>query len=320
MLTLQLKKMISKKVLFLLLFGFGCSKQHINSQHAANDYSQNKYKYYSQAQPNSTLKSAISPVSIDRWESILPLNRYERTATWMLDKSTDLSKQATVQLKNGADESVLNLLVQSMTLSIYGSELTTNEDKSKLADAQAAMRSALESKGVDFKIIASSLDNLKIAFKREIQYILEAEPVTIEGANQYFDTKLIPNCSADGICNSFVLEIKNKSDKNIELNWNKTLYIHNGQTSGGFMFEGVLYAERNNPKSPDILFSKSTFLKEIYPNNLVEYVSGRHGSWNNKVFPLGENGIFLTLVIDDKEVTQKLTTRVLERQVVVNVP
>jgi len=71
------------------------------------------------------------------------------------------------------------------------------------------------------------------------------------------------------------LTIRNKTNKNIELNWNKTLYITGGQTSGGFMFEGVVYAERNNPKPADLIFGNSTFTKEISPSNLVDYETGR---------------------------------------------
>jgi hypothetical protein len=38
----------------------------------------------------------------------------------------------------------------------------------------------------------------------------------------------------------FVLGINNETDKVIQVSWNKSLYITENETSGGFMFEGVV--------------------------------------------------------------------------------
>ena len=76
------------------------------------------------------------------------------------------------------------------------------------------------------------------------------------------------------------------------------------------MFEGVVYKDRNNPKSPDIVFAKGTFEKTIWPNSLVEYVGGKYTPWKNGMMPPGEHGIYLTVNIDGKEVTQKLVTNI----------
>ena len=76
------------------------------------------------------------------------------------------------------------------------------------------------------------------------------------------------------------------------------------------MFEGVVYKDRNSPKSPDIVFGNDTFAKTIWPNNLVEFSSGKYGGWRNESMPSGENGIYLTVNIDGKEITQKLITNI----------
>lgn len=108
----------------------------------------------------------------------------------------------------------------------------------------------------------------------------------------------------------FILSVQNKSKKDIVINWDKTLYIVNNQTSGGFMFDGILYKDRNNPKSPDIVFSGSRLEKTIYPNNLVEFVSTKYYSdWVNNHMPEGENGVYLTLSIDGKDVNEKLIVK-----------
>jgi len=106
---------------------------------------------------------------------------------------------------------------------------------------------------------------------------------------------------------AFVLSVKNKSKKNIEINWNKTLYVTNNQTSGGFMFEGIVYNERNNPKQPDVVFAGGNLVKIILPNALVEFESGRYGGWRNRFMLEGEHGVYLTLLIDGKEINERLS-------------
>ena len=122
---------------------------------------------------------------------------------------------------------------------------------------------------------------------------------------------LIVNCSKlqllgyfDTYCNNFTLVIQNKNNQNIEVNWNKSFYISNGQSNGGLMFGGITYLLRNAPKQNDIIFSNNNFSKIIYPINLVEFSSGK---WIHTEFPLSEIGVYLTLLIDKKEVDYKLT-------------
>lgn len=136
------------------------------------------------------------------------------------------------------------------------------------------------------------------------QWASQPERVTVQ--NDTFLATLEPGCLEFG-CKAFALTLTNKTDKNLEVDWNKTLFITGGQTSGGFMFEGVVYRDRNNPKPPDIVFAKSTLAKVLWPNNLVDFSSGRYGGWNHQSMPRGENGVYLTVIVDGKEVHEKLT-------------
>lgn len=132
-------------------------------------------------------------------------------------------------------------------------------------------------------------------------------------ANDRFVARLIPTCN--GGCNAFTLTIENKSNKDMEVDWNKTLYIAQGSTSGGFMFEGIVYAQRNAPKPPDIVFKKATFRKTIYPTNLVAFSSGRYGGWRHEEMPQGLNGVYLTVRIGSEEINEKLTTNLVAVQI-----
>ena len=106
--------------------------------------------------------------------------------------------------------------------------------------------------------------------------------------------------------NGFSLSVKNRSTKNIEVNWNKSLYVANGITSGGFMFDGVVYKDRNNPKQSDIVFPGIEFKKVIYPNSLVNFSLG---NWRHPLMNEGEHGAFVTLTVDGKDVGERLNFR-----------
>jgi len=147
---------------------------------------------------------------------------------------------------------------------------------------------------------------------QQVEY-WQSEPRTQRVSNEYFDAELTPIFSSDLSypefynliypgCAIFNFSLKNKSDKDIEIDWNKTLYISQGQTFGGFMFEGIAYLTRNNTKPPDIVFAHSSISKHIFPNRLVDF----NRKWYHYPMNLGENGVYLSVIVDGKEITEKL--------------
>lgn len=125
--------------------------------------------------------------------------------------------------------------------------------------------------------------------------------------NEYLEANITPilKKNTKGCYESFNLSIYNKSDKNIELNWNKTLYYANGQTSGGFMFEGIFYRDKNEAKLPDIILPKSQLSKIISPSILAVFYE-KYG-WYRKCMNAGEHGVLLTFAVDSKEINEKMT-------------
>lgn len=94
-------------------------------------------------------------------------------------------------------------------------------------------------------------------------------------SNEFYDAHITPvflkkYWGAEGYI-GFELTIENKTDEDLELDWNRTLFIQGGRTNGGFMFEDVVYRDRNNPKPPDIIFAGGRFSKQILPSNLVYF-------------------------------------------------
>ena len=141
------------------------------------------------------------------------------------------------------------------------------------------------------------------------KYTWRAIPVIQQVDNQSYTARIHPISKYEGVFAGFRLTVDNKTGLDIEIDWNRTLYLHNGQTSGGFMYEGIIYANRNNPKAPDIVFANSTFEKEIWPCNLVYYhrgLSADFSGWEHNTFPAGQNGVYLTMKVNAHEVHEKL--------------
>lgn len=148
----------------------------------------------------------------------------------------------------------------------------------------------------------TNVSTKQISKSPEIIWAYEPIRSTVE-TNDYVVT-IIP--SGLHAYNAFKLSVRNKSTKNIEVNWNKTLYVSDSITSGGFMFDGVVYKDRNNPKQSDIIFPGVEFKKTIFPNSLVNFSLG---DWRHPLMKEGEHGVFIVFVIDGKEISERLNLR-----------
>jgi hypothetical protein len=136
-------------------------------------------------------------------------------------------------------------------------------------------------------------------------YTWNIEPSSQQTENEYFSVTISPgdySLNSDSF-RAFNLIIKNKTSEDIEIDWNRTLYIENEQTNGGFMFEGILYKDRNNPKQADIIFAGADFKKTIWPNNLVSFYGG---NWGHNEIPPGQNGAYVTIKVREKDIREKI--------------
>ncbi len=157
-------------------------------------------------------------------------------------------------------------------------------------------------KGIVIMIIAL----LTFAGCSRVPWIIKSEPsVKIIESNLY-TIQLAPTDATNYSYRAFELTIENKTDKDIDLIWDRTYYLQGGQTTGGFLFEGVIYRDRNESKPPDIVFPKQKFVKIVYPNILAEFDK----RWHHNVLPNGENGIYLSLKVEKEEIREKLTVNI----------
>jgi len=137
------------------------------------------------------------------------------------------------------------------------------------------------------------------------KYVCKSEPNLQQVSNEYFDATIAPVFILDGY-KGFALTIHNKTSKDLEVDWNKSFYIYDGETQGGFLFPGMRAGDRNKPKPPDIISYYSSLTKEIFPGNLSQF-SQIAGATVYEPMKAGENGVHLTIKVEGKEITEKLT-------------
>ena len=139
------------------------------------------------------------------------------------------------------------------------------------------------------------------------------EPTITKSKNTDIKISLVPiNPSMRAGFSAFRLKVNNIGNDDIEIDWNKTYFIERGRTAGTFMFEGIVYKDRNNQKPSDIVFSKNQFSKIIYPNNYVVLNRGTYSSWGHRGFGTGTFGIYLTLKNNNKEIKEKVFVEIKE--------
>jgi len=135
-----------------------------------------------------------------------------------------------------------------------------------------------------------------------------------EGAvsNQYFRAWIKP-ASYDNVkegYRAFLLTVQNKTDDVIVLDWNESRFIENDRENGGFIFSGVLYSMKDDPKAPDLITANSKFTKYLLP---LAYLENVDGSWQHMPMKQGVNGMLLAVRFGDKLVKEKMTVTLIKK-------
>lgn len=97
-----------------------------------------------------------------------------------------------------------------------------------------------------------------------------SKPAVQTTGNAYYEAKIEPVKQKHDFYVSFRLEVANTTGTNLEIDWNKTRYIRNNKTLGGFVFKGIKPEDiKNSTVSPDIISPNGTFSKVISPYKLI---------------------------------------------------
>ncbi|MBW1766975.1 MAG: hypothetical protein JRJ02_09715 [Deltaproteobacteria bacterium] len=143
-----------------------------------------------------------------------------------------------------------------------------------------------------------------------------SSPLIQATGNPYYDTQLQPLTRKNKFFVSFLLTVTNKTDKDLEIDWNKTRYIHNGHTRGVFVFKGIKPEDVKNDTIPaDIILAEGILLKEILPYKLLVRAplsskAYEAGKISPGLIPAGKNGILLVVRQDGKKIVEKMTINI----------
>jgi len=132
-----------------------------------------------------------------------------------------------------------------------------------------------------------------------------AEPNLQQASNEYYAATISPIYIFDGY-KGFMLYIHNKSTEDLEVDWVNTFYIFIGKNEGNFIFRGMRSGDR--VETPNII-AGSLFSKEIFPAKLAQYSTIAMSTIHEPMKP-GENGIFLTVKVGGKQITETLTLQI----------
>ena len=147
-----------------------------------------------------------------------------------------------------------------------------------------------------------------------------SNPSIQNAVNDYYDANLEPLTQDNEFFVSFLFSVTNRTDKNLEIDWNKTRYIHNNKNRGVFVFKGIEPEDIKNSSVPfDIIPPGGSFSKRISPYKLIARAPLRENEKdsgiNPGILPTGENGILLVVRQNSKEIVQKMMVHIMEKDV-----
>lgn len=139
--------------------------------------------------------------------------------------------------------------------------------------------------------------------------------------NSYYTAQFEPLAEGKNYFDRFRLRIMNKTQKDLEIDWNKTRYLYNGRDIGVFVFSGIKPENIKNITIPgDIIHAGQSFTKDISPLKLIarEPITGKGAKAGRITYgpiPTGENGIFLFVKANGKAIKEKITVKISEKKV-----
>jgi hypothetical protein len=136
--------------------------------------------------------------------------------------------------------------------------------------------------------------------------VWKSQPDVLKRSNPYFNVELSFQCDEEG-CTGFNLFLENKTDKDLEIDWDRTFYLSQGEETGGFIFEGIILQDKNLRKPSEIVVAHGVLSKRIFPEALLSTDMGRR---HRNVGP-GDHGVLLTVKVDGREIREKLNLTLL---------
>jgi hypothetical protein len=144
----------------------------------------------------------------------------------------------------------------------------------------------------------------------------QVTPSAPDAHTKWVDIKVMPvldrQYAIDVGYTGMVLEVRNKTNQDITINWDDTFYLQGGHANGGFSLQGTLGARL---RGFDILLPRETFVTTIYPAILanpsgISTLTDPKLNWAHKPMPTGENGIDIKLRVGSEDLRERITFRI----------
>ena len=148
-----------------------------------------------------------------------------------------------------------------------------------------------------------------------------SDPPLRTATNSYYDVKFKPLKQGLRSFVVFELTVTNKTDAELQIDWNQTRYLYNGRPNGLFVFRGIEPgATKSRMISPDIISSQDTFTRIIAPYRFLAYAPFREqvkfgsdeSAFSGGPIPAGESGILLVVKGKDQVIKENLTVKITE--------
>ena len=148
-----------------------------------------------------------------------------------------------------------------------------------------------------------------------------SKPAIQSAGNAYYETSFEPLKRNDRYFAAFRLTVANKTGKPMEIDWNKTLYLFNGNPNGVFVFRGIKPEDiKNGTVPPDLIPARGRFSREISPYKLIarSQISSRTldaGEIKAGMLPKGNNGVHLVVRQEGNDIVEKIFLQIEEKEV-----
>jgi hypothetical protein len=146
----------------------------------------------------------------------------------------------------------------------------------------------------------------------------KSAPEIQTASNEYCKAQLEPVTTGKGaFFDAFRLMVTNRTDKDLEIDWNRTRYVESGIRHGGFVWQGIDPEQvRDASIPPDIISPGNTFSRVIFPHKKIAYAPGYQRGWKLQggLLPEGENGIDLVVRQNGRVIRHRITVRIVEEK------
>jgi hypothetical protein len=141
----------------------------------------------------------------------------------------------------------------------------------------------------------------------------QVSPPVQKASNKWVDITLRPVLDERYTLNvgytGMVLEVRNKTNQDVTINWDETFYLQAGAPNRGFSVKGSLDSPH---RGFDVILAGENYVKTIYPVALADVddisrLSDPKLDWAHKPMPVGENGIVITLDLGFEQLRERLT-------------